>query len=323
MAIFLLEDLVKIALYCIMFYSLWILVGPMLRSSLDSSYRHWKRTRHIKRLSELNQTEIQKKRDFFVFRHLEILLTSLKKESSTSNVYNFLFLSLLIFVITAIFMTISLKDFVFAFVIAISFALLPYITLRFRLANKRLKSSFAFLKEFHIILQNYQSTGRDIYYTVLNVVKDLEDKDLKNVFMKLLSSLQKDRNESDLKESVKIFVYTINSTFAKRFGKLLLKAHLNNANISMALMDMNTDIKKRKQDMENQKTNYLDTVILGYSPIALFPLMIFLAYRISGVVNFGYLFMQHLPLMIFSLAIIVSLISVFSAFLLSKPRADL
>ena len=150
-------------------------------------------------------------------------------------------------------------DYLFSFFVSFIFAIIPYLIIRFRLTTLRLKTQLTFLMEFHNVLQYYQSTGKDIYYTILNVVKDTQDKDLKRMYMKLLSALQKERNDKQFATAVTLFSYAINSTASKRFAKLLIKAHTERADITLSLMDLNRDINKRKQDMEQEKTRKLET----------------------------------------------------------------
>src|SRR5690606_37336309 len=104
---------------------------------------------------------------------------------------------------------------------------LPYLFLRLKLLNIRIRTQFAFLNEFHTILQNYHSTNKDIYYTMENAIKDTEDQELKHVYRKLFSSLQKDRGNKAFTKAVHVFSFTVNSTHAKRFAMLLLKAQID------------------------------------------------------------------------------------------------
>ncbi|MBU8732497.1 hypothetical protein KM915_20835 [Cytobacillus oceanisediminis] len=304
---------------------MWILLAPVIRPSLENGYRNWRKKRHIKRLHELNEvTNVKEhKEKSKIYNHLDLLLSSMQKGEREVNVFNFVFLKVIIFLITGTIMYVSIGDLIFSLIVSIFFGLTPYIWLRFKLTSKRLNTSFQFLNEYHLIIQNYQSTGKDIYYTMLNVVKDIQSKELKESFIKLISALQKDRNENEFRKSINVFVFTVNSTFSKRFGKLLLKAHLDSADISQSLLDLSLDIKKRKQDMEQEKSQKLETIILGYAPIGLIPLFFYMAYKIAGVYDFWYMFKQDLPLTLFVIIIITSIISVLSAYILSKPRADI
>lgn len=314
--------IVKIIGYSMFLYSLWMIVSPYLENYFKGGYRKFRRRREIKRIQELNKVEGTEKEKGSLNKHIDLLLSSLYKKGNYLNVGNFFLLLAILFLTTFITLFFMLDDPLFSALVALFICSLPYIYLRFLLANQRLKVSYAFMQEYHIFLQNYQSTGKDIYYTILNVNKEIEDKDLKKSFMKLLSSMQKERGKEDFKKAVKVFTYSINSTSAMRFGKLLEIAHLENGDISLSLLDLNQDIKKRKQDMEKDKTQKVETVLLGYSSLFLLPLFLYMGYRVAGVLDFWYIFTRKLPFTVFVLSCILTIISVFSAYLLSKPRAD-
>lgn len=318
------EFLFKTIGYSLAMYALWRLIGsPFLQSHIEAGIRQYKRKRQIKRMHQLNVIDHASKDKGPIFQHLELILSSISKAEKDPNVGNFIALTVIIFGISTASMYILLDDFLFSLLVGLALGFLPYINIRFNLANKRLKASYAFMLEYHLILQNYQSTGRDIYYTILNASKDVKDPGLKRVFMKLLSSLQKDGGANEFNKAIRVFVYAIDSSFSRRFGKLLTKAHIDSADISKSLMHLNEDIKKRKQDMEKDKTQKMETIALGYSPIVVLPLMVFMGYKYSGIMDFWFMFKQPIPIGIFTVCVLLSIASVLLAFLLSKPKADL
>lgn len=319
----LLEAVVKIIGNIIILYSLWVIVSPFLEGYLKNGYRNYKRKRKIKRIKELNVVEKSDKETGAIFKHLDLLLSSLNRNSNQASVTNFILLISIVFLTTFITLFFMIEDPIFSLVVSSILGIMPYLYLRFKLINQRLKTSYSLFLEYHVFLQNYQSTDKNIYYTILNVIKEIEDKNLKMFFMKLLSSIQKERGEDEFKKAITVFTYSIGSTTAKRFGKLLEIAHIDNADISLALMDLNEDIKKRKNDMEKDKTQKLETVLLGYASLFLLPLFIFMGYRVAGVLDFWYLFLQKLPFTIFVISCVLTIVSAFSAYLLSKPRADI
>lgn len=308
------EGLIKIVFFCFALYGLWRMVSPFLQGQLEFTFRNWKRKRKIRRLHDLNHhiTKSEKEKPAFI-QHLELLLNSVSK-SEKNNVMNFLILTSLIFMITFIVLINLVSDLIISLLISFLFAALPYFIIRFRLITLRLRTQFSFLTEYHKIVQLYQSTGRDIYYTIMNVVKETDDKILKRTYMKLLSSLQKARSDKEFAHAVMLFSYSINSTFSKRFAKLLMKAHIERVDITLSLMDLNKDIKKRKQDMQTEKTNKLETVLMGYLPIPLFPLLIFCAYRIAGVRDFWFYFQQKSAITVFVIAFVCSVIYILTAY---------
>lgn len=316
------EALVRIIFFIMALYGLWLCVSPILQPEIQQGFRKWKRKRKIRRLQELNYVNKQEKKKNAIHKHLEMLLESVSKNSS-SNVFNFVLLTIMIFLVSFTVLITLLQDLMLSLIISLIFSAFPYMIIRFRLTTLRLKTQLAFLTEFHNVIQNYQSTGRDIYYTILNVVKETEDKNLKRIYRKLLSSLQKDRSNREFNNAVTLFSYSINSTFSKRFAKLLIKAHVERVDISHSLLDLNKDIKKRQNDMQTEKTQKLETIIMGYFSVPLFPLMLFCAYKISGLHDFWYYFTQKTSFTIFIIAFVCSVISVLIAFVKSKPRADI
>jgi hypothetical protein len=319
----LIEATVKIITYSTFCISLWLLVSRFLTDYIKSGYRGYKKSRQIKRLNELNNTQKIVENQNVIIKHLELLLSSLSKKQNPLAVLNFILLSSIIFITTTLTLFFMLKEPLFSITVAAILASIPYIYIRFKLTSMRLSTSVAFMQEYHLFLQNYQSTGKDVYYTMRNVNADIKDKNLKMFCSKLLSSMQKDRGEEDFKRAINVFTYSINSTTSKRFGKLFELAFIENADISKSLLDLNEDIKKRKQDITKDKTQKLETILMGYASLFLFPVFIFMTSKVTGVVDYWYVFKQKAPLTLFIIVSVLSIISAFSAYLLSKPRADL
>ena len=318
----LLKATVTIVGYSMFLYSLWSLLSPYLGDYFKNGIRAYKRRRQIKRLKELNNVVRKERKQGRVIEHLDLLLSSLNHKSNVVSVGNFMILTTIILITTFITLYLMVDDPIFSVIIATSMGVLPYSYFRFKLTSQRLNTSFSFMQEFHVFLQNYQSTGNDLYYTLMNVTKEIQNKSLRSFFMRLLSSVQKDRNEAEFKKAINVFIYSINSTTAKRFGKLIEMAHLENMDISTSLMDLQEDIKKRKQDIDKDKTNKVETVILGYSGLVVLPGFLYLGYRIAGVIDFWYIFTQKLPFTIFIVSCVLTVFSAFSAYLFNKPRAD-
>lgn len=320
----LLEVVFKIVGYSLFIYGLWRLVGePFLSEVIEIELKKLKRKRAIKRLKQLNVTSNDEVNQSKLYEHIELTLSSLNKKHGRNQVFNFIFLSCVILVVSFAFLYILLQELIVTTLLSIIFALLPYLLMRFLLVNLRIKTSLAFYEMSNVLLQNYQVANRDIYYTIFNTSKEIKNNAMKKILMKLLSSLQKERTEEEFKKAVKIFAYTINSTPAKRFSKLLEKAHLENADISMSLRSLQDDIKKRKQDMEKEKTDKMETVFMGYLPVMMLPICFYMMMQFSSGRDIWYYFFQKTPITLFAICLIMALTSALTAFILSKPRADI
>ena len=309
--------------YSLIMYALWLISGKYFYTTyIKTAIRKYRNIKRIRRLRELEREDKPEKQKTSIEEHLEILLSSVsnKAEVSTSN---FIMFSFILFFVVTLMLNMLIGDMLFAWAVGIVVGAGPYMFLRYRLESIRLKTSQAFMDEFHIFLQNYQSTDKNIYYTLLNTVNDIENRGMKIQLRKLISSFQKERHDLDFKKSVHIFIYSINSTFAKRFGNLIIKAHLENVNIGSSLSDLSEDILQRKKDMEEESTENLQTVMLGFSPVIILPIMVWFAYQVSGALNFWYYFKQPVSITLFIICVILSVISIFLAFLVRKPKADM
>lgn len=320
------ELVLKVTGYSLIIYGLWLMFGDSIYSNyVRMGIRKYQAKRRIKRLYEIEKEKNKKnskKSKSAIYGHLEFLLASVSKKHEV-NVVNFIVLSLILLTVSFTLLNILIESTIFTILISMFICIMPYLILIYRLESLRQKTSYAFLNEFHIILQSYQSTEKNIYYTLLNAVDDIEDKYLKKQFRKLIASFQKERHDSNFIKHVHLFVYSINSTFAKRFGNLLIKAHIDNANIGLSLSNLNDDISQRKRDMEDEKTRKLETVMLGFSPIVTVPLVLYFAYQVTGVLDFWKYFMQSSSLNFFIITIICSVFSILIAMLIRKPRADI
>ena len=199
----------------------------------------------------------------------------------------------------------------------------PYMVLRFLLAKLRSETSAAFYELSTVLLQNYQASSRDIYYTIFNTSKEISDNKMQRLLMKLLSSMQKERTQGDFKQSVRVFAYSINSTAAKRFSKLLEKAHLEDANISQSLSNLQEDIKKRREGIKKEKTDMMETLLMGYLPIVSLGFSFYLVNRSLVGRDIWYYFFQKSNLTLFAISLLLSIVSLMLVILLRKPRTDL
>lgn len=317
-----LEVIFKAIGYSTIIYALWLLVGESFYNTyVKSGIRQYQNKKRIKRLRELEKEVSHDKKHSHLVEHLEILLTSVSGKGNV-NVTNFIMLTIIIFLVTSVILFILLGEPLFSLIIGLLLGASPYLITLYRLEVIRQKTSLAFMNEFHIILQSYQSSSKNIYYTLLNTVQELNDKNMKRQFHKLISSFQKERQDSDFRKHVHIFIYSINSTFSKRFGNLLIKAHLENVDIGKSLSSLNDDITERKKAMEDEATEKLQTVMVGIAPIFVLPITVYFAYQLTGVIDFWYYFTKPTSLALFIVSLLLSIVSVLLALLIRKPKAD-
>lgn len=324
------EVLVKVIGYTMILYGIWLLVGQyVIKKAFQYIYQDVKRRRYIKRLNRINTLnfEAREKPSSLFHEHIEKLILSVQRKSGNSKqqnpTLNFYIISLFLFSVSFMILLLLIKDFVLSLILGTLFMSLPYVFLRMRLIHKRFRTSMAFMNNFHIIQQAYNTNSQNAYYMVRNITEELDDKELKNTFIKLLAAMQREKHEEDFRKAIVIFAYSINSSFAIRFGNLLSKAYLASTNISSSLEDLSKDVMARRNDLDNERSLNVETKILGYLPIITLPIFVFAAKRLSTMYDFWSLFNHKVTLIAFIAAVIFTGVSLFSVIVLTKPRSDI
>ncbi|MEK6190607.1 MAG: hypothetical protein N2A99_06425 [Carnobacterium alterfunditum] len=316
--VLIIEALIKTIAYSMLFLGIARLVFPLMKDF----FRLQKRTYRIKKVSHSTESGSIKKRTNKLHEHIEMVVKALAKRNDENAVMNFYLLTGVLVIATTIVMFVLLHSIPYAFLIALAVAVMPYVWKRFQLAGKRMEIAYAFMKEFHILLQAYQ-TNKDVYHSLVQSVKSIKDPKLKFSLMKVISSMQKDRNLYSFQESMKLFVFTVNTSFATRFANLLIKEFRDNVDISEALLDLHVDLQKREKDMASLKTKRMETIVLGYMPLAIIPIFLLMGRQMTIMYSSSQMFEDRGSVLLFTLALFVAIISAMSAYLLNKPNADI
>ena len=177
------EVIVKIIGYTLILYGIWNLIGQyFIIKSVHYITQYVKRKRYLRRLNRVQiELEDDDTEESFLNQHIKILLMSINRKKKGEPI-NFYILSLFIFGVTFMLVYLALNDFIISLLFGVGFMCIPYITLRMRLANKRMKTSLAFMNSFHIIIQAYNSSSKNAYHMIQSVTDTLDDKELKNTF---------------------------------------------------------------------------------------------------------------------------------------------
>ncbi|MGE6755944.1 hypothetical protein ACQKFO_21320 [Rossellomorea sp. NPDC071047] len=259
-----------------------------------------------------------------LFKHIYLLIKSTTTSKSDSDVLSFYVITVLLFSFTYISSFIRFSDLVGAAVIAILIALIPYLFLNLRLRMIRNKVSDEILSIVQGITQQYSANSYDIYHALVELQGDIQSKELRKVFFKLISELQVSRNEEQLREVIEIFTYSSNTSWAKRLGSIILKAYLTNENVLNALLTLSRQIEETQEMLEEEKSNSMDSVANGFITVPIFIGSLFLGYYSSGAQSwFDLQFGNTHTLLLLIASFIGVIFSVFISLVLRKPKNDL
>lgn len=121
----------------------------------------------------------------------------------------------------------------------------PIIILVVRLESLRAKSSkegISLVTELH---RQYCISNKNIYEAINNTIKQEADyKYSVNSLYKLLLSIRTDNNPINLKDSIKVFVFSFGTNWAKMLGQCIYLSAYNGIDISAGLIDIIDQLKE-------------------------------------------------------------------------------
>lgn len=310
-------------------YGLLILAGlwtskQIMLSTLKLRYAEWKYRYRIRRIQ--SQTDISHAPSYRhpLTRHLFLLLRTVKDERNDYDVPVFLMLSGLFGFGVWMIVFLILDDIVISFVIGVLVSIIPYLYLRLRLNNIRHMMSTEFLNIVQLITQNYNAQHYDMYHALIETQKEIKNKTLRKVIVKLISDLQVARSEKELRESIQVFTYTAGTSWSKRLGSIILKAYLYDENVLNALVVLSKQMEQTEEMLEEEKSETLDHVYNGYLTLPIFIASLFLGYFTSGAQDWWKLQFGFSPtLFTFILSVVSVVFSLIIALFLKHPKNDL
>jgi hypothetical protein len=181
-----------------------------------------------------------------------------------------------------------------------------------------------FLGIIQMLAQNYNSAQFDMYHALVETSKDVKNKALRHVLIRLISDLQVSRNEQEIRLSIELFIFTAGSSWAKRLGNIILKAYLYDEKVINTLLTLIRQIEETEEMLEEEKSHALDSVWNGYLTLPLFIASLFLGYYVSGAQDWFHLQFGNLwTRMLFVVCIVLVIFSVITSMILKKPKNDI
>lgn len=315
------EVLYKCLAYFMLLTGIWILVHPVLipvykpfRFIRDQKYSG---SIHIQKMNSLGYKNA-------LFKQCDMLLRATwKRYKAGTTLFFFIFSFSLLVSSLPIYYRLTnswLVSIVFSFVSA----LLPYIFLRVRLSLIRSDTSHQLVPAVSLLLANYRICSKDIYFSVMRSIDQLENNTLQKSFIVLTQSIQRHETNHEIEEAIGLFVFKIQTSWAKQLGVLLSNAIIDGRDIEQSLSNIVKDMKQGQQIIEEEKSSSHDTIIMGYLPLLAFPLTILFLQFVSG--RFKVLYYQFKTAQGLTSFMITSLMCITGfiiATVFKKPKNDL
>lgn len=319
------EVMIKTIGYAGLFIGLWLAVKPSLTPILNRKVRSYKNNLRLRKL-QITATAANNKTSPPFYRHLDLMLATTWPWYSEFSVVYYLIITTVLFAVCS---TVYLRftgSWALAIIAGLFTSLVPYCILMVILHWKRNETSYELVPATSILLGKYRVNSRNIYYSLLETIKEIDQySSLQKAMIKLASAIQSHRNKEDLEIAIEMFVFQIDTSWAKQLGIQIFSAQWENKNIEVSLSNIVRDMGKTQEIMEQQKSVNQDTIQMGYFvPIVIFPLSLFLLSRVvtSGR-YFYYQFKTTTGFTSFIITFILCLLGFAVSLALRKPKNEI
>jgi len=314
---------VDYTLYIILFVVTLSTVRIMIEHSVKAKLNDFQQRYRLRKI-RTTKTVKEKQYNNPFFKHIYFLLKTTSKEKKEQDILAFIIVTVSAFTFTLVFSFLSFGDLFFSVFLGVLVGLIPYMMLQIRLRNLRYAVGGDFLGIIQVLAQNYNSSQFDMYHALVETSKEVKNKALRQVLIRLISDLQVSRNEQEIRLSIELFIFTAGSSWAKRLGNIILKAYLYDEKVINTLLTLIRQVEETEEMLEEEKSHALDSVWNGYLTVPLFIASLILGYYVSGAQDWFHLqFGNEWTRMLFVVCIVLVVFSVITSMILKKPKNDI
>jgi hypothetical protein len=273
-----------------------------------------------------NEKPLSERSNFY--RHIYFLLESVSasKQNNTHTIgfHNFLFISISLGLLTFIFMVVKFHDAFVSLLIALIVTLIPYTLLMVRLKSMRNTVGNQLTGIVEVLIHAYSANSNDMYQALKHTHSNIQEPELRKIFVRLISDLQISRNEEDLRLSIDLFIYTCGNSWAMRLGNIILKAYVHQENVLNAFMQLQNQMINNEKMLEEEKSGSYDAFANALLTIVLFPASLIGAKFVTRPQSWSHIqFGEQGPLLIFILATVCTVVALLIGFLIRNPKNDI
>jgi len=310
------DIIVRALMYAILLTGVWLFLGRYLVRFIREKNKIY---RFKGRSSE--------KPDNKFTAHIRLLIRITTSKDSRDSVFYFLFLSVFLFsvsfTVTAGLFGIS----IFFILMSSLMGLLPYIYLRFKLKSLQLAGSYEAENLLSELTSMYKISDFNMASAIDKTVETIKDSTLSKKALFILSVKIKDyKDKGELQSAVDFFVSMFGTEWAVLLGMSIFESVANGTNVSVSLDNILSNLKEIKSSIEKDKrANYEAFTMVKFVIPIVYILSVFTCVKYFGFTIgkfFFYQFNTALGIKFFMAISVLSVISFWSMYILSRPKFD-
>lgn len=242
------DAVIHYSLWFVFFVGLWLMVYPLIIPNIKIS--------KFKRLLQVNR---EKRTNKVYFVKIEKLLNATLNVKGNFAVYSFLFVLLMIALMTFVGLLKSGRSGIEVVIWTILTPFIPVGFLFYRLRQLRVNTSHEGQFMVNELLNNYRIFHMNITEAIDHTVLNLDHyPNSKRVLSRLAMGLKEYKNENELEKLIEEFRYSIDTTWGELLGILILNASLYGDDIKEGLMDIINELRNLERLNEKNKQSNVE-----------------------------------------------------------------
>ena len=310
------DILLRLILYLGIFAGIWLFLGRFFVSFIRQKRMGYRFS---------GSTAARPDNRFSV--HIRLLIMMVTSRKTKDVVFYFLFFSVFLFIITFAVFAGLFGISIFFVLLSVLIGLLPYIYLRFRLKSIQLEGSYEAENLIAELTNMYKISDYNMLSAIDKTIENIKGSPLSKKALFILSLKIKDyKSRYELESAVDFFVSMFGTEWATLLGMSIFESIENGTNVSVSLDDILSNLKQIKNSIEKDKrANYEAFTMVKFVIPVVYVLSVFTCIKYFGFTLskfFYYQFYSALGLKFFIAIILLSIISFWSMYILSKPKFD-
>lgn len=259
--------------------------------------------------------------------HIRLLIIITTGRKGKDVVFYFMFLSICLFTVSFSVSVGLLGVSIFFVLMSTLVGFLPYIYLRFRLKSLQLLGSYEAENLLSELTNMYKISDFNMVSAIDKTIGTIKNSPLSKKALFILSlKIKEYRSKEELQSAIDFFVAMFGTEWAALLSMSIFESILNGNNVSVSLDDILSNLKQIKDSIEKDKrANYEAFTMVKFVIPIIYVLSVSVCVKYFGFTLgkfFHYQFYTGLGIKFLITIIVLSIISFWSMYLLSKPKFD-